>query len=230
MRINYNVTGEQRKSMVAEISSGLGAPTKYLGMPTAAYEVGGYHIDKTGTVTGEDNRLLVADLLEAGFKPVSEEYDEPQTQSEQAPAQPECPDILTIEMPLDGFTPEKLDNLAKMVTAKAPLLKAALGADDLPIKQTAETLQSVVQRGNRLRPRRRLRNADQSPVQDGHPKEAGHGQRKRDGRQPEIRDAVLPAIPRLHRRGIQGRAEDSAFQTGRQLKLEKLQETGGGER
>ena len=50
-------------------------------------------------------------------------------------------DRLTIEIPLDGFTPEKLDNLAKMVNAKAPLLKAALGADDLPIKQTADTLQ-----------------------------------------------------------------------------------------
>jgi hypothetical protein len=49
-------------------------------------------------------------------------------------------DRLTIEGPLDGFTPEKLDNLAKMVNAKAPLLKAALGTDDLPIKQTADTL------------------------------------------------------------------------------------------
>jgi hypothetical protein len=49
-------------------------------------------------------------------------------------------DRLTIEVPLDGFTPEKLDNLAKLVNAKASLLKAALGTDDLPIKQTADTL------------------------------------------------------------------------------------------
>jgi len=47
---------------------------------------------------------------------------------------------LVIEMPLTGFTPEKLDNLAKLVNAKAPLLKAALGTDDLPIQQTADTL------------------------------------------------------------------------------------------
>jgi len=50
-------------------------------------------------------------------------------------------DRLTIEIPLDGFTPEKLDNLAKLVNAKAPLLKAALGTDDLPIKLIADTLQ-----------------------------------------------------------------------------------------
>ena len=49
-------------------------------------------------------------------------------------------DRLTIEIPLDGFTPEKLDNLAKMVNAKAPLLKAALGTEDLPIQQTEDTL------------------------------------------------------------------------------------------
>ena len=49
-------------------------------------------------------------------------------------------DRLTIEIPLDGFTPEKLDNLTKLVNAKAPLLKAAFGTDKLPIKQTLDTL------------------------------------------------------------------------------------------
>ena len=43
-------------------------------------------------------------------------------------------------MPITGFTPDKLDNLCKLVRAKAPLLKAALGVKDLPIQQTAETL------------------------------------------------------------------------------------------
>ena len=50
------------------------------------------------------------------------------------------PDRLVIQMPLTGFTPDKLDNLCKMVTAKASLLKAALGTQDLPIRQTAETI------------------------------------------------------------------------------------------
>jgi hypothetical protein len=43
-------------------------------------------------------------------------------------------DRLTIEMPLEGFTPESLDNLTKMVAAKEPLLKIALGVDALPIQ------------------------------------------------------------------------------------------------
>lgn len=142
MRLSYNVTGSERKSLVAAISHELNAPTKYLGAPTFAYEVGGYHIDKTGTVTGEDNRELVANLCGLhSFKAVTEEYDELTTGHESCTYQTELSDRLTIEIPLDGFTPEKLDNLSKLVNAKAPLLKASIGTDDLPIKQTADTLQ-----------------------------------------------------------------------------------------
>ncbi len=45
-------------------------------------------------------------------------------------------DRLVIEMPLAGFTQEKLENLTKLVNARTPLLKAALGAEELPIRQT----------------------------------------------------------------------------------------------
>ena len=142
MRLSYNVTGPERKSLVAAISHELNAPSNYLGAPTFAYEIGGYHIDKTGTVMGEDNRELVANLCGLhSFKAVTEEYDELTTGPESCTYQTELIDHLTIEIPLDSFTPEKLDNLSKLVNAKAPLLKASIGTDDLPIKQTADTLQ-----------------------------------------------------------------------------------------
>lgn len=54
MKLSYNVTGAERKSLVAAISEELNAPTKYLGAPTFAYEIGDYHIDKAGTLTGPD--------------------------------------------------------------------------------------------------------------------------------------------------------------------------------
>ena len=50
------------------------------------------------------------------------------------------PPTLTIEVPLSGFTPEKLENLKAMIAAKAPLLKAALGTDEVPVIKTDETL------------------------------------------------------------------------------------------
>ncbi|OGO92527.1 MAG: hypothetical protein A2Y17_11285 [Clostridiales bacterium GWF2_38_85] len=267
MKIDYNVTGKERKSLVAAISQELNSPIKYLGMPTMAYEVGGYHIDKNGIVAGKDNKELIADLQGLhSFVAVNEEYDEdwaehkmhlinlesqnipdysnrgqyggdiqqfenlqltereelglgrerhedfhgengmraddilePESRTFQAelsdPGYPDrmeifnayndedairqayefCegeilllelfemdddynrirsveitprPDRLTIEIPLDGFTQEKIDNLNKLVSAKAPLLKAALGTDDLMIKQSSDTLMFPWFRGN----------------------------------------------------------------------------------
>ncbi|NCC14942.1 MAG: virulence protein [Clostridia bacterium] len=81
MELKYNVTGAQRKSLVGAISSLLNASTKYLGAPTFAYEVGGYHIDKTGTLTGPDNLDLEDALHQAGFDADGDtrHYDEPDT-------------------------------------------------------------------------------------------------------------------------------------------------------
>jgi hypothetical protein len=49
-------------------------------------------------------------------------------------------DSLTIEMPLKGFTEEAFANLQKMVEAKAPLIMKALGAEELPIVKSEETI------------------------------------------------------------------------------------------
>lgn len=214
MKISYNVTGAERKALVGAIAKELGTAAKYLGMPTAAYQVGDYHIDKNGTVTGPDDRGLTADLCGLhDFKAVNEDYDDSPDIDQHHPGryadpnepptdemlkhaeawmqgQPEYEDLklsereelglgrehredwqgesgmhpsdlpepelnegahhalpeetrapgLTVEVPLEGFTPEKLDNLTKLVAAKAELLKAALGVESLPIQQTAGTL------------------------------------------------------------------------------------------
>ncbi len=81
MELKYNVTGSERKSLVGAISTALNSPTKYLGAPTFAYEVGGYHIDKVGTLTGPDNLDLEDTLHQAGFDADgdSRRYDEPDT-------------------------------------------------------------------------------------------------------------------------------------------------------
>lgn len=81
MELKYNLTGSERKSLVGAISTALGAPTKYLGAPTFAYEVGGYHIDKVGTLTGSDNLDLEDALHQQSFDADgdSRHYDEPDT-------------------------------------------------------------------------------------------------------------------------------------------------------
>ena len=126
MTINYFATGALRKELVAVISETLNVPATYLGMPTAAYQVGDYTIDKHGAVTGPENSELLAAIEAQGF--IGSITEQPETY------------ILTLEFPMTDFTPDRLDNLHRLAAAKAPLIKAALGAVNLPIIQTDDTL------------------------------------------------------------------------------------------
>ena len=42
MVLHFNVTGDSRKAMVKAIEKELGCKAKYMGMPSAAYEIGAY--------------------------------------------------------------------------------------------------------------------------------------------------------------------------------------------
>ncbi|WP_205703211.1 hypothetical protein [Caproiciproducens sp. NJN-50] len=138
-KFNFNVTGTDRKRLVAAISEILNAPMNYLGAPSFAYAVGGYTVDKNGTVSGERNDALWDALAGRGF--AAEIDAETSCADEPVVTEvPEAPDRLAIEMPADGFTPEKLENLKKLVESKAALIKIALGADDLPIESAGDTL------------------------------------------------------------------------------------------
>jgi len=65
----FNVTGDQRKALVAAISEHLNQATQYLGAPSFTYAIGAYRIDKAGTLTGEPNPELLDALAEKGFTP-----------------------------------------------------------------------------------------------------------------------------------------------------------------
>ena len=169
MEFKFNVTGTQRKKLVMAISEILNTAPEYQGPPTYAYEVGGYRIDRAGTLTGADSWELIADLSGLhSFVPTEGVYDTalPETEAvdenvvipweaelggrvspyrdyEEPPSYgtpDEADDTLTIEMPLDGFTEDALSNLEKLVASKATLIKRAIGVDDLTIERTETTL------------------------------------------------------------------------------------------
>lgn len=86
MRINYNVTGSDRKKLVVAISQELGVSAKYLAAPTFGYEIGGYNIDRNGMLTGKDNHDLVANLESLhDLKAISEEYDTSIAETQETP-------------------------------------------------------------------------------------------------------------------------------------------------
>ena len=51
MIINYNVSGSDRKQLVAAIAEHTGEKAKYLGAPGFAYQIGGFTVSVDGKVT-----------------------------------------------------------------------------------------------------------------------------------------------------------------------------------
>ena len=140
MIINYNVSGSDRKQLVAAIAQHTGEKPKYLGAPGFAYQVGGYTISVDGKVSIEDNSpaaALIRFLREKGFQaedPLADCIEEDDPAKEQTEAE-EITGVC-ISMPRSLFTDSALENLKALVAAKGKLIKKALGTDELPIEVT----------------------------------------------------------------------------------------------
>lgn len=136
MVLHFNVTGESRKAMVKAIETELGIKAKYLGMPSAAYEIGAYRVEKDGTLSflgdagiDESSRVIEACVMATGNSP--DEWNENMAEDELD---------LTISVPKVGFTDEALENLNKLVESKASLFKKAFLTDDLSITEEDEKI------------------------------------------------------------------------------------------
>lgn len=155
MQIKFNVTGDRRKALVAVMRDTLQDTTRYLGAPSFCFMVGKYTVDKNGTVTCPDDAdaaqidMLIRELAHDGF--IGERIGEATKPDEHRVAEPEqqkkershtaAPDRLVIELPKDGMTPTAMENLQRLITSKATLLKKALGTDRLPITEHADRIE-----------------------------------------------------------------------------------------
>lgn len=66
----YNVTGDQRKALVAAVAEFTKTKAIYLGTPTYAFKIGKYTISCEGTLSGKYDEKLIAALANAGFNHV----------------------------------------------------------------------------------------------------------------------------------------------------------------
>ena len=118
----FGVIGQERKALVTAISEILQTKAVYMKTPTYAYTIGNINIDKNGTGTGEFSTDLLEELAERGFQaeieeieenggPEMEENAEPEIESQEEPEEAGQIDTISITLPLDGFTPEAIDNL-----------------------------------------------------------------------------------------------------------------------
>jgi len=136
MTINYNLKSAERKPLVAATSEILVTAAEYLGVKgDYGYQIGDYHIDRNGVLTGPDNRELVTALRNMGLNPETTVYD---TEENEISINRVESDSTTIEIPLGEFTPAKIENLRRMIAAKEYLLKTAMGTEELLIQVTAD--------------------------------------------------------------------------------------------
>ena len=161
MKIRFNVTGAQRKALAKAIAEITGSEMQYLGVPTFAYALDYFIIERDGTLVCDDRtdeekiREIVEGLAERGFEAsvtaapsheADEEADAPEQEAEevQPTAAPEAEGSeakmeeddslgLTISMPWEGFDGAAWQNLKNLVGSKEGLIKKALGIDALPI-------------------------------------------------------------------------------------------------
>ena len=122
MLINYHVTGAERKRLVKAIASYTECDAKYLGVPSCAYRVDGFTIDREGALSFDDSidTEMVGELLDLlcneGFE--SESGD------------------MTISVPVEFNRQQTYDKVTALISSKQTLIKKALGVDELPVELT----------------------------------------------------------------------------------------------
>ena len=146
MTMKYQFTDCDRKTLVAAIGEILRIQPVYQGVPSFAYTIGGFEVDKQGTLIVSEATAetvvatLLEDLLLKGFT-----FEKAEIQTEiQTEVETQTDilddDILTIEIPKDGFTDKSMTNLENLITGKGELIKKALGIEALPIEQSEDTI------------------------------------------------------------------------------------------
>ena len=147
MEIRYNITGARRKELVKVIADTTGAKAKYMGMPTASYEIDYFTVTKDGTLLFDDRadseevEQVLEAIAAAGFECEPQDAGDSEVEKvsdseENAPQA--ATEGLTVAVPRDSLSDATIENLQRIVDSKAALIQKALGSDSLPIEVTDE--------------------------------------------------------------------------------------------
>jgi hypothetical protein len=128
MEIKYNIEKDKRKALAEKIGELAGFDVRYCGVPTCAYEIGFFTLDKDVVLSFPDRED--SDIIDH----VLEELDKAGYTSEDEP------ETLTISIPKDMLNEEAISNLRRIIANKEQLFKQALDADSLEITESEETI------------------------------------------------------------------------------------------
>ena len=135
---HFNVSGDTKKKLVKLISSHLGIESKYLGVPSCAYSIGAYTVNKDGSLSWDEDDEKTPGLLEAikaeGFTASEdEEVEEEEVLVEEEMEEEAEANRLCISFPKSMYDERTLENLKNLVEGKGSLMKKAFKAESLEI-------------------------------------------------------------------------------------------------
>ena len=134
--IRFTLESKQRPKLAQEIGNLLGTAPHYKRVPSCAYDIVGYRLDKEGVlyipegVEEETVEDLILQLRECGFQDDAEVTEEVPVQQEK----------LTIVIPKDSLTDTALENLQKIIANKQTLFQRAFRMDSTEIEITDEKI------------------------------------------------------------------------------------------
>lgn len=110
MNKHFHVKGKERKKLVKIIAEVLGEKAKYLGMPTAAYQIGEYMVSKDGKLSSSDehqmqNKMVLDACKDAGFQ--TEEETE-MVQEEEVQNKVLCSILLELQEKMENLLQQQL--------------------------------------------------------------------------------------------------------------------------
>ena len=132
--IRFTLKSKQRPKLAQEIGNILGTAPHYERVPSCAYDIAGYRLDKEGVLHIPDGTEIVEDLIrqlrEHGFQDDMEITEEVPVQQ----------DKLTIAIPKESLTDTALENLQKITANKQTLFQRAFRTDSTEIEITDEKI------------------------------------------------------------------------------------------
>lgn len=130
INIKFELKPKQRPKLAEEIGTALHTVPCYQKAPSLAYKIGDCTLERDGTLRIPDSvdrgtvNSLLEHLKEKGFTGEAEQTE----------------DRLTVSIPKDLFTPEALENLAKLVENKGGLMARAFKVDEIRFTVAEDTI------------------------------------------------------------------------------------------
>ena len=133
--IRFTLKSKQRPKLAQEIGNILGIVPHYERVPSCAYDIAGYRLDKEGVLhipegAEETAKDLILQLRERGFQDDAEITEEVPVQQ----------DKLTIVIPRESLTDTALENLQKIIANKQMLFQRAFRTDSTEVEITEEKI------------------------------------------------------------------------------------------